>query len=147
MFTRRRKWIVAIVLVVCVGVIAVLIYGTSKTYVISLRITARFSQEEVQAAAEYVLAQFENGYKGCKLKRIYYDDAESLRLAATYIDEPQYDIYGMDPDDIIVLFSDFRTGAFPPGGFGKNQNYNGWTWYLIRDGKGEPWREYSHGYC
>jgi len=121
--------------------------GTKNTE-IELGESERFSQTERQAAADFVLKQFKKeGYEGCTLKRIYYDEAESVKLAASYIDEPQYDIYGMDPNDIIVLFSDFRTGPLTDGGFNRNQDYDGWTWYLIRDGKGQPWREYSHGYA
>jgi hypothetical protein len=121
--------------------------AATKGVKIDLGKSERFSEAERQAAADFVLAQFQGeGYEGCTLRRIYYDEAQSLRLAPSYIDGPQYDIYGMDPDDIIVLFSDFRTGDVL-GSFEPNANYNGWAWYLIRDGKGEPWREYTHGYA
>jgi len=116
--------------------------AATKGVKIDLGKSERFSEAERQAAADFVLAQFKGeGYEGCTLKRIYYDEAKSLR----HIDGPLYDIYGMDPDDIIVLFSDFRTGG-ALGSFEPNANYDGWAWYLIRDGKGEPWREYTHGY-
>jgi hypothetical protein len=120
--------------------------GNTKDVKVTLGDSARFTQKELQAAADYVLAQFRKGYDGCTLKRVYYDEAKSIKLAAHYIDQPQYDIYGKAPDDIIVLFSDFRTDG-TISSFEPNANYDGWTFYLIRDGKGQPWKEYSHGYA
>jgi len=118
-----------------------------KNVKVDLGSSERFSEAERQAAVDFVMKQFKTGYEGCTLKRIYYDETESLRLAKSYIDEPQYPIYGMDPNDIIVLFSDFHTPAELSGGFTPDEDYNGWSWYLIRDGKGEPWREYTHGFA
>ena len=145
---KRLIKIIMAIIISSFAVWAVMVFGAtySTTYSVSWDESERFSDEELQAAADYVLKQFETGYKGCTLKRVYYDEVESVKLAASYIDEPQYDIYGMDPNDIIVLFSDFRTGI-RSGSFEPNSNYDGWTWYLIRDGKGQPWREYSHGYA
>jgi len=122
--------------------------ANTKSVKISLGASERFSDKELQAAVDCVLGRFRKWDIGVTVKAIYYDEAESIRLAASYIDQPQYDIYGEHPNDIIVLFSDFHTpdGA-QAGGFNPNANYNGWSWYLIRDGKGSPWREYSHGYA
>ena len=114
---------------------------------IELGSSTRFSEAERQTAVGLVLGTFQESYNDCFLKRIYYNEAESLELAPSYIDQPQYNIYGKDPNDIIVLFSDFRTGALTDGGFERNQSYHRWTWYLIRDNAKSPWREYSHGYC
>ncbi|MDR2686718.1 MAG: hypothetical protein LBB75_03125 [Oscillospiraceae bacterium] len=119
--------------------------GKTKGAKITLGQSSRFTREELQAAADCVLARFRKDYDGCTLKRVYYDEAKSIKLAARYIDQPQYGIYGKDPDDIVVLFSDFRTddtiSSFEP-----NADYDGWSFYLIRGGKGQPWEEYTHGY-
>ncbi|MCL1951792.1 MAG: hypothetical protein FWF60_06520 [Oscillospiraceae bacterium] len=143
----KRIFAIILALVLCGSLAAC---DKTKGVKVTLGESERFTQKELQAAADYVLAQFRKGYDGCTLKRVYYDEAKSIKLAASYIDQPQYDIYGKDPDDIIVLFSDFRTGATGAvlgGGFEQNQDYDGWTFYLIRDGKGQPWKEYTHGYA
>jgi len=113
---------------------------------IDLGESEHFSMAERQAAVDCVIELFKQGYSGSTLKRVYYDEAKSIKEKSSYINYSGYSTYGMDPDNIIVLFLDFHTGRFFQGGFTSDQDYNDWEYILIRDGKDGEWREFSYGY-
>ncbi|MDR0530939.1 MAG: hypothetical protein LBG83_02610 [Oscillospiraceae bacterium] len=121
-------------------------HADTHSVIIDIGVSERFTQKERRAAAKVALGELK-GYRGCTIQAIYYDEAYSIRQAASYIDQPQYSIYGLDPENIIVLRSDFHVSAEAGDtGFEPNTDAIGWDWYLIRDGKDQPWKEYSHGW-
>jgi hypothetical protein len=116
--------------------------GATLGATVELGASPRFSQQERQRAAKLILQQFKVGYAGCKLKRIYYDEAYCVRWGGTMLEQAK-----VDPDNLIVLRSDFSASASAAGGFTPNQDYDGWTWYLTRAKKGSPWKVYTCGYA
>jgi len=144
----KKKILLAVlaVVVAAAGVLGCVVWRANRSYAgfakVDLGESTRFSLAERQDAADFVFAQFKQGYEGCTLKRVTYDEAKSIQLAATYADAN-----GADPNDVIVLLVDFRTGALAGGGFNPNDFYRNWQYYLIRESADDTWRELSHGYC
>jgi hypothetical protein len=98
--------------------------------------SVKFSQTELQAAADCVLEKFKD-FKGCTLKKLWYDEDISHEMASAYSSE----------GNAIILLSDFRTDSTGPDeGFEENTDYTNWNWILIRDSKDGEWRVKDWGY-
>ena len=91
-----------------------------------------FSDSDIQAAADVVLADFQAKYKGCKLQNLRYENGRSA--GGSYA-EP----------DCLTLYSDFF--GYPVVSdetLGGQQN--GWSWILKKNGSGE-WELRTWGYA
>ena len=99
-----------------------------------------YSEEEVKAAIKVVAKNFKRSFRGCKLISISYDEDYSKMQSESLREE-----YG--EDDIIVLRSDFTTGARGgDGSLNPNSTYTDWNWVLIRTNKGK-WILKDWGYA
>ena len=131
-------------ILICLGVVLVLVLGVFAVYhflpkssaEIHLGESERFTDEEVQEAVSAVLAKFDE-FEGCKLLRLWYDEAESDRVLADE-DVPM--------ENIIVLYSDFRSPKRNSGAWNPNEIYGGWSWTLTRENKDSPWQIVNYGY-
>ena len=91
-----------------------------------------FSDADIQAAADAVLAEFQANYKGCKLKNLRYENGKSA--GGTYV-EPAY----------MTLYSDFY--GYPVIGSDESigGKQTGWNWILQKNDSGE-WELRTWGY-
>jgi hypothetical protein len=117
--------------------------GKTDNAIITLGESQKFSEEEVQAAANCVLKEFK-GFKGCDLKKLWYDE----KCSNKFIDGGGYaHTENVGKENIIVLFSDFHTDStYREAGFTSNSDYDNWSWALIRDSKSDAWRVGDFGY-
>jgi len=112
-------------------------YGTST----------KFSQTEIKAAADAALAAFgDKDFKGCTLIRLWYDEARSDKEIQIYMAGGRGSVNGVDPENAIILFSDFSTDSTVAHSFNPNDTYTDWMWILIRDSKTDKWKVDDWGY-
>jgi len=132
-----KKWIVIPIAAGVAGLSAVsvsAVYGSvghTDGAEIMLGESVSYSQDDLQAAAETVLAKFRSDFKGCRLDTIYYSDTRNAK-------EPESAKY-------LTMTSDFYahwliTGAGMPSG-----QHIGWKWKLEKNNEGE-WIVHSCGY-
>ncbi len=98
-----------------------------------------YSSEDINAAINTIIKEFDAEWNGCKLTEIYYagDDFSSdyQEFADRY-----------NKDEVIVLLSSFDVDdSGGDGSLDPNSTYDGWNWILVRD-KGEQWKHVDHGY-
>lgn len=97
-----------------------------------------FTNDEVNAAADFVTEYFRQNYKGCKLQSLTFDEQRSERAKGS----------GYNSPDTIVLFSDFK--AYPTSGTPDNlvmKNHN-FGWILRKDDNGvNGWELLTWGYA
>ena len=136
---KRILICLGVVLVLGLGFFAICHFLMESSAEIHLGESERFTDEEVQEAVSAVLTKFDD-FEGCKLLRLWYDEAES----------DQSIFYGdgeVPKENIIVLYSDFRSPKRNSGAWNPNEIYGGWSWTLTRDNKDSPWRVANFGYA
>jgi len=120
--------------------------GITKNAVVTLGESQKFSEDEVQAAADSILKKFRD-FKGCDLKRLWYDEEKSDREADSYMFGGKGSENGVKKENVIVLFSNFYVGSTGgDGGFQPDADYRDWNWIVIRDSKTDKWRVDDWGY-
>lgn len=97
-----------------------------------------YTQEEIDAAVDAVLADFEN-LEGCKLYSLTFAGDEKCLAERDYVNE-----FG-EYTDCIVFNSTFRSPLFGGGGWNAHELYY-WQWYLGRSPDG-TWRVVAKGYA
>ena len=97
-----------------------------------------FTQEEIDAAAEAVLADFEN-LDGCKLYSLTFAGDEKCLAEVDYVNT--FGAY----TNIVVFDSVFRSPLFGGGGWNANELYY-WSWYVGRSPDG-TWQVVTTGYA
>ena len=105
------------------------------------RIPARntmYSQEDIDIAMDIAIEAFSNGFEGCKLLSIAYDEAETL----AEIDR-QRERYG--EIQFLILVSEFYVGDNAEPCFEPGTTYGGWKWIFRDDGDG--WKLVNWGYA
>lgn len=97
-----------------------------------------YSYDDITSAINTVINYFNENFKGCTLKEIYYaGDNEN------YFKEILQQ-YGAD--EAIVLTSTFDVdGSGGDGSLNPNSTYKDWIWLLVRNKQGE-WKHVDHGY-
>ena len=97
-----------------------------------------YSYDDITSAINTVIDYFNENFKGCTLKEIYYaGDNEN------YFKEILQQ-YGAD--EAIVLTSTFDVdGSGGDGSLNPNSTYKDWIWLLVRNKQGE-WKHVDHGY-
>ena len=142
-----KRLVLILGLIAAAGVCVFLVRGalTGAGVEIDLGTSARFTDEEMQGAADAVLDKF-GEFKGCKLLRVWYDEAASDKYIAGEQENPNSAIFLFPPEHVVVLYSDFRSPVRASGGFNPNQVYEGWSWILAREGAGRPWQVVNYGY-
>lgn len=113
--------------------------GDVSRAIIELGDSERFSQAELQAAADVVLTKFRE-FEGCTLLRLTYDEEFSEEQGALTWPRPA------DAQDVVVFTSDFAvdwTGS--DGSLTPNSTYSGWSWEVTRTDPAAPWVVWNWG--
>lgn len=98
-----------------------------------------FTDDEIEAAMDVVLAYFQKEFEGCTLTELQYDEAAVRDEMVAWAIE-----YG--ENQAIVLISSFdvdHTGG--NGSLNPGETYRNWKWILTRSG-GEGWELRTWGY-
>lgn len=120
--------------------------GKSNNAVIDIGKSTKFSNKEIQSAADCVKNKFRD-FKGCKLTKLWYDEKSSEKQVEGYISNGKGSKNGAKSENVIVLLSDFNVDSSGgDGGFNPNSTYNDWCWILIRDSKTGDWKVDDWGY-
>ena len=115
--------------------------GISDKVVIGVGDSARFSDAEIRAAMDCVKQKF-TGFRGCELKKLWYDEAAGGR---------EIEVSSMLPDDIlpenvIVLMSELYAGKYATtSGFDADTTISNWNWILTRAGSSAEWKVLDYG--
>jgi len=86
-----------------------------------------YSQSEIEAAMDVVLRNFERGWEGCVMLKLWYDEA-TAEEAREWAEN-----YGVE--EVIVLYSNYwvdGSGRNPTQN--PNSLYKNWNWILARSG-------------
>ncbi|WP_245870579.1 DUF4829 domain-containing protein [Ezakiella peruensis] len=104
--------------------------------------SSKFSQEEIDSAIKVVKDNF--SFPGSELKAVSYDEAKSEDAIKDFVKYGAGKGTDIDPNNIIVLFSEFDvTGKNPVLSKGKYKNY---SWTLVRKDKDREWKIEDQGY-
>ena len=97
-----------------------------------------YSQEDIDAAIDVIVKEFNADWTGCTLKEIYYAGDEMVK-------ENESRAADYDADQVIVLLSTFDVGADYQGSLEPGSTYKDWNWILVRKDGGK-WQHVDHGY-
>ena len=105
----------------------------------------KFKEKEITNAINTVKSDFD--FKGCTLKKVWYDEEKSNYFTKTYLGNGKGSINGAKIENVIVLLSDFDVDSLGgDGSFEPNSTYGEWQWVLIRDDKESDWKIDDWGY-
>lgn len=133
----KKKWIAALLLVLTMLLLTGCDHGNADFVTRQISESERFSQKEQSSAMDAVCKQFEKGFPGCYLLKLWYDEEETLRETASR---------GLPEGEVMVLTSHFWVD-----GSGKNpvlnpaSFYQNWKWILVREGG--KWKVDDWGYA
>lgn len=115
--------------------------GSVENVKIDLGTSSKFSQDELESAADSVLKKFPD-FEDCILTDLWYDEEVSNREVATFHKTKD------DPNNSIILLSNFDVGPGGyDGGFSPNSTYPDWKWTLTRNGVDGKWEVIGWGYA
>lgn len=104
--------------------------------------SSKFSEAEIDSAIKVVKDNF--SFPGSKLKSISYDEAKSEDAIKDFMEYGKGKGIDIDPNNIIVLFSDFDvSGENPVLSKGEYKDY---SWILVRKDKDREWKIEDQGY-
>lgn len=124
---KRLKIITATVLLllICVGC-----YGKVSNVQFQLEPSKKFSQKELEEAAEVVKKEFRKEYYGCELLEISYSEKKS-KEELNYFD---VDHNNFEANKTLVLFSKFKVvKKTDQVAFEVGKVYNEWKWVLSKN--------------
>lgn len=101
--------------------------GNTDVVEITIGPSRIYSEREIEDAMDVVLRNFEKGWEGCVMLKLWYDE-ETADEAREWAQE-----YGVE--EVIVLYSNYwvdGTGRNPTQN--PNSLYQNWSWILARDG-------------
>lgn len=102
----------------------------------------KFSDQEIDSAIKVVDDNF--SFPGSKLKAVSYDEAKSEVVIKDFMEYGKGKDTDIDPNNIIVLFSEFDvTGENPVLSKGEYKDY---SWTLVRANKDGEWKIEDQGY-
>ena len=103
---------------------------------------SKFSEAEIDSAIKVVKDNF--SFPGSKLKAVSYDEDKSEDVIKDFMEYGKGKGSDIDPNNIIVLFSDFDiSGENPVLSKGEYKNY---SWTLVRKDKDKEWKIEDQGY-
>lgn len=115
-------------------------------YDVEIGASDKFSEDEIQDAID-VAAKKLNGIKGADIKKIYYDEEKSNFQTEIYLTEGSGSETDYTKDNIIVLYSDFKTDKHGiEEGFDENETVTDWNVILARKDKNSKWKVQDWGY-
>ena len=104
--------------------------------------SSKFSEAEIDSAIKVVKDNF--SFPGSKLKSLRYDEDKSEDAIKDFMEYGKGKGSDIDPNNIIVLFSDFDiSGENPVLSKGEYKNY---SWILVRKNKDKEWKIEDQGY-
>lgn len=104
--------------------------------------STKFSEEEIDSAIKVVRDNF--SFPGSELKAVRYDEAKSEDAIKDFMKYGGGKGTDIDPNNIIVLFSEFDvTGKNPVLSKGEYKDY---SWTLVRPDKDGEWKIEDQGY-
>lgn len=107
--------------------------------------STKFNEKEVNEAIDIVIDEF--NFKGCTLKKVWYDQEESDYVTSAYLGTGKGSINGVKPENVIVLFTEFDVDSSGgDGSFEPDSTYDEWQFILIRDDMKDDWKIDSWGY-
>lgn len=98
-----------------------------------------YSEDDINAAIDTIIKEFNSSWNGCTLTEIYYAGDDFVKDYQEWADRN-------NADEVIVLLSSFDVDS--SGGDGSlepNGTYSGWNWILVRTNGGQ-WQHVDHGY-
>lgn len=139
----RKKLSVALTAVLLTFVVCLWLLfgggGNTKDCERIIGASAVYTQQEIGSAMDLVEQQFRQGFEGCHLIELVYDEALSDLYAADWAAQ-----YGADR--AIVLTSIFDVGASGgDGSLNPNSTYSNWQWILTQTGQAD-WVLQTWGY-
>lgn len=102
-----------------------------------------YTEEDIIAAIQVIIKEFDRSWTGCTLTNIAYAGDETTKAESEYFLNT-LSLY--EADELIVLTSSFdvdETGG--DGSLTPNSTYDGWKWILVRN-SGGTWKHVDHGY-
>ena len=104
--------------------------------------SSKFSEEEIDSAIKVVKDNF--SFPGSKLKVVRYDEDKSEDAIKDFMEYGKGKGTDIDPNNVIVLFSEFDvSGKNPVLSKGEYKNY---SWTLVRKDKDKEWNIEDQGY-
>lgn len=104
--------------------------------------SSKFSEEEIDSAIKVVKDNF--SFPGSELKAVRYDEAKSEYVIKDFMEYGAGKGADIDPNNIIVLFSEFDVrGKNPVLSKGVYKDY---SWTLVRSDKDREWKIEDQGY-
>lgn len=149
--TNRKGCKIAIFILVIVIVFIVISTikqgGITDNVVVNIGDSSKFTEEEINKAVDCVISNFEYGYPGCTLTKIWYDEEKSNSSVEGYLQYGRGAKNGVNPENVIILLSNFDvddSGDILP--LNPNSTYTNYNWILIRSSKRSKWRLDDRGY-
>ncbi len=119
--------------------------GEVNGIAINIGESSKFNEKEIKQAINVVKENFD--YKGCKLKKIWYDEEKANYATSGYLGTGRGSINGVKPENVIILFTEFDVDSRGgDGSFNPNTTYSDWQFILIRDNKTDDWKIDDWGY-
>ena len=142
-----KKIIISLlVLALCLPLSACKNEGTINNADIDYGSSTKFSEDEIKSAVDAVLIKFED-FKGCDLRRIWYDEDRSNTEIVNYLTHGQGKINGAKQENVIILFSDYyvdSSGA--DASLNPDYTYTDWKWIIVRGSANGKWVVDDWGY-
>ena len=133
----------------CLPIAACKGIGTTNNVEVDYGSSVFYSDAEIKSAFEAVLTKFRD-FEGCDLRNLWYDEERSDRIIQLDISSGGGNTIknsGAEPENIIILFSDFYVDATGgDGSFNPDSTYTDWSWILIRDSGNGKWKIAEWGY-
>lgn len=104
--------------------------------------SSKFSDEEIDSAIKVVKDNF--SFPGSKLKAVRYDEDKSEDAIKDFMEYGKGKGTDLDPNNIIVLFSDFDISGENP--VLSKVEYKNYSWTLVRKDKDKEWKIEDQGY-
>lgn len=102
----------------------------------------KFNEEEIESAIKVVKDNF--SFPGSELKRVRYEESKSEEAIKSFMEYGKGKDTDIDPNNIIVIFTDFDiTGENPVLSQGEYKDY---SWTLVRADKDSEWNIEDQGY-
>lgn len=100
-----------------------------------------YSQQDMNAAIKVILNKFKT-WNGCTLYTITYTNDERSKENVSYCNRLKHNA---NFTEAIVFESSFHTPKNGNNGFNPDEDYEGWSWFLAREGNGS-WELLTWGY-
>ena len=107
----------------------------------------KFTNGDINTAFDTIKKEFKKD-KGIKLTELQYSEKESNAMIESDLHSGLGGwITEVGEENVIVVFSTFKTGSSVDSGWEPNKIMDGYSWTLIRDSKNGKWRVKNKGYA